>query len=299
MPSQFIDERPIITLTTDFGVADPYVAALKGEILRYFPQANIIDISHEVPPFNILAGTFILANASLEFPPGTIHVVIVDPEAHNHRNILIGDFGGSTYIFPDNGVISMVKRMVPLQGLVSVRDVSFMNEIGAIATRERDYFAALTAFVASGGDLTSLGITPQTFKVLDLPEPKREHGKLIGNVIYVDRVGNLVTNILAEHVTQRWARYDRLCLEINGKPVEKFTLEYFDPALTGHSFAFVNSMGLVEIEVARSSASQLFNAYPGSPVVVEENMLLPVDPDAKRLAKRKLKPKYLTTKQLR
>lgn len=260
--------RPVVTLTTDFGLADPYVAALKGEILRYLPDANIVDISHEVPTYNILAGAFILANAAVEFPPGSIHVVIVDPEAHAHRNIIIAQFAGSTYIFPDNGVITLIKKLLPLENMIAVRDVSFLASMGASPIRERDYFAGLTAFVASGGDVNALGTMPQTYKILDIPQPRRDHGHITGNVIYVDRVGNLVTNIMSEAIIQRWGNQDNFAVSCKGQTVSQFSMEKFDPAPAGNSFAFINSMGLVEIEVTRGHACDYFQVSAGAPVSV-------------------------------
>ncbi|MDP7636347.1 MAG: SAM-dependent chlorinase/fluorinase, partial [Phycisphaerae bacterium] len=107
----------IVTLLTDFGTRDPYVAAMKGAILQTCPQAHMVDLCHDVPPHNILAGAFTLAHAVPYFPPGTLHVVVVDPGVGTERNILAARFGKHTFLFPDNGVISLVAEVLPLRSL--------------------------------------------------------------------------------------------------------------------------------------------------------------------------------------
>ena len=150
--------RPLVTLTTDFGLADPYAAAMKGVILHCCPEAQIVDISHQVPSHNILSGAFVLANAAPFFPPNTVHVVVVDPGVGTDRAILVAQFGDQLYVFPDNGIITFIKDAYPLQNMVEVKHFDLLGIESPSGTfHGRDVFAPLVGYIFSGKPISRLG----------------------------------------------------------------------------------------------------------------------------------------------
>jgi S-adenosylmethionine hydrolase len=262
--------RPLVTLLTDFGMADPYVAAMKGAILSVCPAATIVDISHDIPPQNIAAAAFVLVQAALRFPPDTLHVVVVDPDVGTDRRILAGRFGQQTFLFPDNGVITFVADAVPMQTLVIVRNTAYLPAgSDSMTFHGRDIFAPLAGKILDGLDITKLGPQPATYKTLDLPEALEQQGRIIGQVIYVDRFGNLVSNITAQAVQRRWLDVTRVVVSCAGREVGPLCATYAH-AGAGEALALFNSMGLVEVAVNRGSARQLLGAGVGSEVIVME-----------------------------
>jgi hypothetical protein len=254
-----------VTLTTDFGSAGPYAGAVKGVILRLCPRAQVVDITHDVPAGDVLSGAYILAQAAPYFPPGTAHVVVVDPGVGTERRILAGVFAGQTYLFPDNGVITLVAAGLPLEELVVVRNPEFLPAPEAPATfHGRDVFAPLAAAMLNGLDLEVLGPQPDTYKLLDLPQPVESSAEIGGQVVWVDSFGNLVTNIPAEMVRHRW-HDGAVRVWCAGKAIGELQLAY---GFVGphEPVAVVNSMGAVEIGVNRSRADRALNAGIGTAV---------------------------------
>jgi S-adenosylmethionine hydrolase len=263
--------RPaIVTLLTDFGTSDPYVAAMKGVILRACPTATIVDISHDIPPQDIAAAALVLAQVAPYFPPGTLHVVVVDPTVGTDRRILAGRFAGQLFLFPDNGVITLVAETMPMQTLAVVRAAEHPAGASVSMTfHGRDIFAPLAGQILSGLDVAKLGPQPGTYKTLDLPRPIEQQDRLVGRVIYADRFGNLISNIPAEAVARRWVDTGRLIVSCGGRPVGAIhgTYAHTPP---GEALALFNSMGLLEVAVNRGSAAQHLGAGAGSEVVVME-----------------------------
>ncbi len=260
----------LVTLLTDFGMSDPYVAATKGAILRSCPYARIVDICHNVPPHDIVAGAFVLAQAAPEFPPGTLHVVVVDPGVGTQRRILVGKFDDQFFLFPDNGVITLIAQMLPMQGIYSVRNTQYLPVEDVSATfHGRDLFAPIAGHILNGLNIEKLGPPPETYKLLELPVVGENENELTGEVIYVDQFGNLISNISEEMVSKRWDNLTSLQLSCDGKEVGQFQGTY-GFAEKNQPLALFNSMGLVEIAVNCGSAAEYFKAGVGARVVLSE-----------------------------
>ncbi len=258
----------IVTLLTDFGTRDPYVAAMKGVILSQVPRAQIVDLSHEVPAHDVLAASMVLAQAAPWFPPGTVHVVVVDPGVGTDRRILAGQFGQHTYLFPDNGVITMIAAHQPLRSLVTVRTVApSPADTPSMTFHGRDIFAPAAARLLEGEPLHKLGPQPQTHRLLDLPQPRDADGALVGEVIYVDHFGNLVTNIASGTIEKRWPFLHRLSVYCQGRDIGPLQGTY-GFAGEGELLALFNSMGLLEIAVNQGRASDELGADVGTEVRV-------------------------------
>jgi S-adenosylmethionine hydrolase len=184
----------LLSLLTDFGTADYYVAAVKGTVLRLAPGAAVVDVSHEVPPGDVETAAFLLAAAAPSFPDGTVHLAVVDPGVGSRRRILAARAGGARFVAPDNGLLT------PFLDGAEVRAVErselFLPGPGQ-TFHGRDRFAPVAAWLLRGEALEELG--PAVADPVRLPAspPRREEGRIAGRVIHVDRYGNLVTDIPA------------------------------------------------------------------------------------------------------
>lgn len=240
---------------------------MKGMILRHCPTADIVDITHSIPHHQVVAGAFVLAHSAPYFPEGTMHVVVVDPGVGTERSIMVGQFGGQIYLFPDNGVISLIKESFPLEGLVSVRNTRFMPDGNKPSNtfHGRDIFAPLAGQILCGAPISELGPTPQSFRLLDLPQPYQENDELVGRVMYVDNFGNLITNIHQQTISHHWVDLETLQVTCRGLAVGPVRWTY-GQVQPGETLALINSMGLLEIAVNLGAAAEEFKAGLGAEV---------------------------------
>jgi len=258
----------LATLTTDFGTASPYPGAVKGVILALCPRAQVVDITHDVPAHDVLAGAFILVQSAPFFPPETVHVVVVDPGVGTQRRILVGRFGGQLYLFPDNGIITLVAARLPLEQLVVVRNPEYLPAAHASGTfHGRDIFAPLAAQLLNGLPPDNLGPQPDTYTLLDLPLPRETPAEVVGQVLYVDPFGNLVSNIPAEMLRDRWPELQAVRVWCAGREVGPLQPAY-GFVQPGQPVAVVNSMDVVEVGVNRGRAAETLNAGVGAVVRV-------------------------------
>lgn len=259
--------QPLVTLLTDFGTRDPYVAAMKGSILSMIPYTQIVDITHEVPPHDILSASVTLAQAAPYFPPQTVHVVVVDPDVGTDRFILAASFGGQRYLFPDNGVITTVANTQPLEQIVSVQNPAYLPAATSNTFHGRDIFSPLAAHLLAGIPLSRLGPQPASYKMLDIPSPLADGSALSGQVIYIDRFGNLVTNIQQSDLRHRWTGDPLLEVYCNGQRAGVMQHTYGSAAV-GMPVALINSIGALEVAVNQGRACDKFNARVGSEIRV-------------------------------
>ncbi len=263
-------KRTIATLLTDFGTADPYVAAMKGVILSMCSRARVIDISHEIPPQDVLAGGLVLAEAAPYFPSETLHVVVVDPGVGTDRRIIAGQFGGQIFLFPDNGIITFIAERLPLEAMAVVRNTQYLPPRDPSRTfHGRDIIAPIAGHLLNGLDIAKLGPAPDAYKLLDLPQPTPREDRVVGQVIYVDRFGNLVSNIPEQMVRERYADMGNMRVVCAGRDVGPLqgTYAFVDP---GETLALFNSMGYVEVAVNRGRACDLLQAGVGAEVEIRE-----------------------------
>lgn len=263
----------VVTLLTDFGTGDPYVAIIKGVMLSVAPWLRFIDISHEVAPQNIREGAFILATSWAYFPPGTVHLAVVDPGVGTERRPILLVGPNAFFVGPDNGLFGWVfgppwedhptagPRPLPegWQAFV-LNQPRFWRPDVSRTFHGRDIFAPVAAHLAAGVRPEELGKPVGEVVALAWPRPEPVgRSALRGEVVYVDRFGNLVTNIPARLVSPA-AR-----VEIAGHTIRGLRRTYAEAAGLA---ALVNSFGLLEIAVPGGSAARTLNAGPGTPVVV-------------------------------
>jgi S-adenosyl-L-methionine hydrolase (adenosine-forming) len=242
----------IVTLLTDFGTRDSYVAEVKAVLASEAHPPLLIDISHDVPPGDLRAAQYILGRVWPRFPHGTVHLVVVDPGVGTDRRALAAEAAGQFFVAPDNGVLSPLPQ--------EARFVELPVPPGAAPTfHARDLFAPAAAQLVNGTALTHLGhlITDPVRR--PLPVAQRDGGRLTGEVIYVDRFGTLITNIPGAAVAAGGV------VRIDGKDLGPLARTFGDVA-RGQPVAFVGSGGMVEIAVRDGSAARLLGAGVGADV---------------------------------
>ncbi len=190
----------IITLTTDFGCRDPYVAAMKGVILSIYPEAVLVDVSHEIPPGAVGEAAGILAQAVPWFPAGTVHLAVVDPGVGTARRAIAAEAGGGFFVGPDNGLFWPLLRKDDAPCIVHLLDARYFSRTVSRTFHGRDVFAPVAAHLASGRDPDEMGERIDDPVPLESNRPREENGVLVGEVTRVDRFGNLVTNLLQDHL---------------------------------------------------------------------------------------------------
>lgn len=242
---------PIITLLTDFGTADGYVAEMKGVLITEIPNATLVDISHDVPAHDVDAGRLALARYWRRFPRGTVHLAVVDPGVGSARAAIAVESEGRFFVGPDNGLLT------PALLIPAARAVRLDVPAQASATfHGRDVFAPAAAKLAMGTEIGALGGEHATPVIRRTPEPQRgPTGELVGQVIAIDRFGNAVTNLVG-------MRGALVVAEGRELPLRR-TYAELDPGQAG---AVVGSTGLIEIVVREGRASELLSLARGSRV---------------------------------
>jgi S-adenosylmethionine hydrolase len=274
----------IITILTDFGVTDGYVAAVKAVILNINPRVVLVDVTHEIPPQDVQSGAFVLSTVYRYFPPGTIHLTVVDPCVGTDRAAVIVDTGEALYVTPDNGLLSFLladKREPAAFGIVPVDQAgTFPVEVPQrwrvvkIAESRywlpkpsrtfhgRDIFAPVAAYLSLGEPIERFGPMVDTIRSFEVPFARKlPDGTLGGEVIHVDRFGNLITCVKAEELPR-----GQLVFEVGGYRIQGLSQSYAE----GHGLtAVVGGTGYIEVALPGGSATAMTGLGVGSPITVE------------------------------
>ncbi len=270
--------QPIITIISDFGTADGYVGAMKGLILSICPQIQLVDISHSIPPQDLYRTAFTLFNAAPFFPPDTVHLVVVDPGVGTSRRPLAMSAGGMIYVGPDNGIFSLVAR--PPDQVVVLENPDYLSNTISATFHGRDIFAPAAAHLAARVPLAELGPAVPDWVTLDFPTiTLRPPYKVIGEVLYLDHFGNIISNIgvlswkgSVLELNPIFADSDPVT--ISTKAVVQsgnYTLKLcqtYGEAPAGEALALIGSSGLLEIAIRGGHAGQELGLRPGDKVVL-------------------------------
>ena len=264
---------PIITLLTDFGTADYFVAAVKGVILAGNPTANIVDITHDIPPGDIEVAAFTLLAACPSFPDGTIHVAVVDPGVGSARRPILMKLGEQFFIGPDNGIFSYVCDSKEDYGgsaeLFHLTKAEYFRHPVSATFHGRDVFAPVAAALSTGVGAAQLGSSiSDILRLPPLRPTTSRDGRLLARIIHIDRFGNCVTNITQNDLTGKMIAAGAT-LRLNGKSVKSFR-NYFAEEAAGKSklFGIWGSAGFLEIAAANESAAKYLKARRGDAVTV-------------------------------
>ena len=265
----------VITLLTDFGTKDYFSGAMKGAILSVNPQANVVDITHEIPSHDVRSAAFTLANYYKNFPPATIHVCVVDPGVGSERRAVLLEAGDYFFLAPDNGLLSFVfdefenRENAPLPPRVlpprRFRVFELKNEkyFAANVSRTfhgRDVFAPVAAHLSNGVEPEEFGAEIDDFIRFETPKPRKISAvETEAEIIHIDCFGNLITNLKTEDLPAKFV------LEVNGTRVEKHR-KFYAEAGKSEIFSISGSAGFLEVAAFRDSAESLLQAEVGAKV---------------------------------
>ncbi len=255
---------PIITLTTDFGLRDPYVAAMKGVLLKHCPDARIVDLTHDIAPQDLMDAALFADTALPWFPEGTIHVLVVDPGVGTARRPIAARAGGQCFVFPDNGLLTLLFRKHAVEKACVITSCPFMPEEVSQTFHGRDIFAPAAAWLASGHGLGTLG--PPTSMLVELDFPAHvagANGSVHGEVVHIDRFGNCITNIPSALFGD--AAVSHCAVIHNGAKTLPLRGTYADVA-RGAALALAGSSGRIEIAVRNGNAAALLGLQRGDAV---------------------------------
>jgi S-adenosylmethionine hydrolase len=253
----------IVTLTTDFGLGGPYVAAIKGVLLGLAPDAQIVDVCHTISPQNILEGAFVLAGIVDSFPAGSVHNVVFDPGVGTDRRLIAARVADQWFVLPDNGLITGVARVHTALEIWEITNPSLRRPIVSQTFHGRDILAPAAAHLLLGHDPAELGPSTSRFITLRNFEPTRDNGGFVGEVIFRDAFGNLITNVSSAHLISHEG--ESWVAEIAGERIEGLSRTYGDKP-TGSLMALVGSTGWVEIAVVNGDAARQLTAGAGTTV---------------------------------
>jgi S-adenosylmethionine hydrolase len=256
--------RPgILTLTTDFGSDGPYVAAVKGVVLGLAPGTQLVDVSHTISPQNILEGAFVLSGIVDFFPSGTVHLAVIDPGVGTERRLIAVALADQWFVLPDNGLITGIARGRTPAGIWELTNPSLRRPLIAPTFHGRDILAPAAAHLVRGGDPAELGPVRTRFHTLRNFEPTATEQGSVGEVIFRDTFGNLVTNLSAERIAA--LPRDAWTLELAGNRIEGLVQTYGERS-PGSLVALVGSSGWIEIAVVNGDAASQLTVGPGTTV---------------------------------
>ncbi|SHF57529.1 hypothetical protein SAMN02745206_02261 [Desulfacinum infernum DSM 9756] len=267
---------PVITLLTDFGLQDGYVAAMKGVLLGIVPEARIVDITHLIPPQDVRWGAYVLKSCYADFPSGTVHVAVVDPGVGTDRRAVAVRTPRHLFVGPDNGLFSFVLEMENTAETRLLENPAFFRRKISSTFHGRDIFAPTAAHLASGTPFESLGrpVQPMTAEWV---RPQVTPDAIRGEVLGFDRFGNIVTNIRQSHLAEfAGEKAFQVFLEDQRIPVFASTYGELPP---GHPLALMGSSDHLEIAVNQGSAADFYKARAGQEVrVVQAREAFPRPP---------------------
>jgi S-adenosylmethionine hydrolase len=264
-------DAPIVTLLTDFGTADYFVAAVKGVIISANPKVRLIDITHDIPPQDIESAAFTLLAACSAFPEGTIHLAVVDPGVGSERRPLLMQLGKQFFVGPDNGIFSYVCDRHEEPGakpkFFHITNDKIFRQPVSTTFHGRDIFAPVAAALSLGMKPAALGseITDCVRLPRLQPAPARD-GTLVGRIVHIDRFGNCVTNLRQSDLRAR-ATAARFKLTVNAKSITSLRRHYAE-AGKEKVFAIWGSAGFLELATANGSAAKILQVKRGDAVKV-------------------------------
>jgi len=261
---------PIITLLTDFGLKDPYVASMKGVMLSINPQCTLIDITHQVSSHDVREGAFILAQAYSTFPKGTIHLTVVDPGVGSARKPILVVTKNYFFVGPDNGLFTIALKEETVKRVVLLTNQNFfLSEVSA-TFHGRDIFAPVAAYLSSGVKPKSFGPSIKSWHEISFSGPIMKQGKLVGKIVHVDAFGNLVSNI-AQKEFLRFSEARSSLIGVGRRTILGVKKGYWE-GKRDEVMALFGSGGFLEISVREGNAQKSLRVKKGDAVIVDCGM---------------------------
>jgi S-adenosylmethionine hydrolase len=258
--------RPVIALLSDFGSRDHYVGTMKGVILGICPDATLVDISHDIPPHDVLEGALQLAASARYFPSGTIFVAVVDPGVGSRRRGVAVDTGDYRFVGPDNGIFTQVLAEMPVKKAVELTERRYGRPTVSRTFEGRDRFAPAAAWLAKGIQLPALGRAAADLHRIEIPVAEVGDSAIRGAVLRVDRFGNLVTNV-DRKAFEKFASGRQVQVSVGGRTVERLVATYAEiPA--GEVCALFGSTDHLELAANAGSAADMLGVTRGGAVTI-------------------------------
>ena len=256
----------LITLMTDFGTSDHYVGVMKGVILGINPQAQIVDITHTIPPQDIHRAAFLIESAYRYFPTGTIHLIVVDPGVGSERSAIVCQTQTAYFVCPDNGIIThLLLNEEPIH-TVTVENSTYLLPQVSSTFHGRDIFAPVAAHLSRGVSIDKLG-NPVTNPVqLPIPKPEVTNETIIGHVIWIDSFGNLITNISHE-ILESLGGQNNVVIHAGIAKIDRLNHSYAESAV-GDPLAIIGSSNRLEISINQGDAAQVLGLKRGDVITV-------------------------------
>jgi S-adenosylmethionine hydrolase len=248
----------IITLTTDFGLSDPFVGIMKGVILGIVPEVRLVDITHDIRSYDILEAAFLIDSTYRYFPEGTVHIVIVDPGVGSVRRPMAAAAKGHLFVAPDNGVLSLVLQSEAYR----ITNKSLFLSSVSQTFHGRDVFAPVAAHLAHGKPIESVGPRILDFIKKPLPKPRPQGDKLVGLVLRIDKFGNMITNLRLQDLGPDFT------IRVAGLAITRLCSS-FSEADAGEFFAIEGSTGFIELALNQGSAADRLSVERGAEIELE------------------------------
>ena len=256
----------IITLMTDFGTSDHYVGVMKGVMLNINPQAQIVDITHTIPAQDVHGAAFLIDSAYRYFPTGTIHVIVVDPGVGSERRAIVCQTETAYFVCPDNGILTHILHNEKPVHTVAVENSTYFLPQVSNTFHGRDIFAPVAAHLSRGVSIGKLGSLIKQPVQLPIPKPQVTDKAIIGQVIWIDSFGNLVTNISHEILESLEGR-DNVVIRAGGAEIDCLNRSYAESAV-GEVLAIVGSFNRLEISINQGNAAQVLGLNRGDTITI-------------------------------
>ncbi len=259
--------KPIITLLTDFGTKDHYVASMKGTILNINPRCSLIDITHHASPHDIKEGAFLLANAYSFFPKGTIHLSVVDPGVGGVRKPVLFVTENFFFVGPDNGLFTFVPKGERVEKVIALTNPKYFLSPLSTTFHGRDLFAPVAAHLSLGVKPEAFGPELDSWVEIDFEKPRIREGRLIGEILHIDVFGNLITNIDREQFFH-FIKNHSFAIRTGGKTIRDLKEGYWE-GKGRELIALIGSGGLLEISVREGNAQEMLKVKRGDRIQIK------------------------------
>lgn len=263
----------IITLTSDYGIIDHDVAALKGDIWKEIPDARIVDLSHDVNPYSVMEAAYLVRRTFPHYPAGTIHFLLVDAQQEKDKNYLLAEIGGQYFLAPDNGIITLIASEEEIERITAL-DLRNNEDL----KNPHQVFTRIAGHLAKGGTSSVLGQISKTHEVKapSRPNHKQESNEIIAHIIHIDTFGNLVTNI-----TRDWLREHTLGRKVTvvarNKRITRIVDSYIEGPTEGELFCVFNSDDYLEVAVQKPGGKYINSACSLLGMQVNSNIFIELE----------------------
>ncbi len=249
----------IITILSDFGIKDQYVASMRGVILTINPRLRIVDITHQIPKYNIRIASFILAQSTPTFPRGTVHMAVVDPGVGTKRLPIIIETKNYQFVGPDNGLLAAAVEQDKVVSIHKIENTKYMRQVVSSTFHGRDIFAPVAAHLASGVKVQKFGPRLEDFIKIEQMAPQFADGRVSCEVTAIDSFGNVVTNIPGGEIVKRLKQGERILVKFGRSELNLPFLQTYGEVREGEILSLVGSSTFLELGINHGNFAEKFH----------------------------------------